>query len=261
MNKKQYFLESLIEAYIKAAEPIGSNRLKNMCDMNYSTATIRSYFKLLVEEGALTQEHISSGRSPTICSLKQYWTNRLNFDLDEIFLKKVEKYAKMLGVTVFIKRKAQDTLKRVLNIEDSYIILKFENFYISTEYNSLLYKFLKSLENLTINEILKISKDIGANRLYNKLLLKNSTDRFDIFNLKQFLKVCLDFDIKDRDIRKFLNGSILDDITQGLYFEQLLPRGFIGVCHNTKQKNEHIDMLVVGKLAKDYEYFYKEITV
>ncbi len=261
MKKKQYLLDMLIQAYIKADEPIGSSKLKDMFDIEYSPASIRSYFKLLADDGALVQEHISSGRVPTVYSLKQYWQDKLTFDLQDICLETTKRCATDMGITVFVKRKANDTLKKVLDIEQNYIILKFENFYILTEYNQLLYKFLISLENLTIDDILKISKDIGANRLYNKLLLKNSTDRFDIYNLKQFLKVCLKFDMPDKNIKNFLNGSVLDDTRAGLYFETILPHGYIGVCHNAKQQNEDINMLVVGELSKDYDYFYKEITI
>ena len=71
IDKKEFLLQSIIKAYIEHLEPIGSKELKSMYDLDYSTATIRGYFKKLGDEGFLAQEHISSGRTPTNEALKQ----------------------------------------------------------------------------------------------------------------------------------------------------------------------------------------------
>ena len=64
-SKKDILLEQVIVQYLKSKEPIGSESLKASCRMGVSSATIRNYFKVLVQEGWLAQPHISSGRIPT----------------------------------------------------------------------------------------------------------------------------------------------------------------------------------------------------
>ena len=83
-DKKSFLLDSIIRAYIEHSEPIGSKQLKSMYNLTYSSATIRGYFKKLGEEGYLIQEHSSSGRRPTIETLKNYWGKNLKFDLPKI---------------------------------------------------------------------------------------------------------------------------------------------------------------------------------
>ena len=91
LDKKEFLLQSIIKAYIEHLEPIGSTQLKSMYDLEYSTATIRGYFKKLVDEGFLAQEHISSGRTPTNEALKQYWIDRLNFSLGGVNIKAIDR--------------------------------------------------------------------------------------------------------------------------------------------------------------------------
>ncbi|MEN8717915.1 MAG: heat-shock protein, partial [Sulfurovum sp.] len=104
IDKKEFLLHSIIKAYIKNLEPIGSSQLKSMYDISYSPATIRGYFKKLGDEGYLAQEHISSGRTPTIDALKEYWDKRLNLKLDNVNKEALEYFAKEIGVSVFIKK-------------------------------------------------------------------------------------------------------------------------------------------------------------
>jgi len=96
INKKEFLLQSIIQAYIKELEPIGSSALKNMYGITYSPASIRGYFKKLGDEGYLAQEHASSGRTPTTEALKEYWANRLNIKLTDIDYDKLEKIADWL---------------------------------------------------------------------------------------------------------------------------------------------------------------------
>jgi heat-inducible transcriptional repressor len=259
MTKKDFLLQSIIQAYINSREPIGSTALKDMYNITYSPATIRGYFKKLGDEGYLAQEHISSGRTPTIEALKEYWQKRLNFKLSYIDYEMVEFLAKELGLTVFIKQQLNDKLKRILNIENLYMILQFDTFTITVKYNAPLYRFLEDMIELEPIAIMRISKEVGATQLYDELVKVISSTAKNIINIKQFLKMAIDTNLDDTIINKFLNGEILNDISEGIYFEELLPSGFIGINHSTKVINTDINMFVVGHLSKDYEYFYKRI--
>ena len=260
IGKKEFLLQSIIKAYIENCEPIGSTQLKSMYDITYSPATIRGYFKKLGEEGYLAQEHVSSGRTPTIEALKQYWTSKLNFDLDSVNLQAIQYYASQVGVSVFIKKEKSDTLQNVLNVEDKYMILEFSSFAINVKFSDALFRFLQDMLGVSLIDILKISKNVGANEIYESINQTLQNSDFDIFNYKEFLNLALNYNFDELTINSFLKGQILDQLKEGLYFEDFLPLDYIGICHQCKIDNEDVKMLVIGELPKDYEYFYKKIT-
>lgn len=259
IDKKEFLLQSIIKAYIEHLEPIGSSQLKTMYDITYSPATIRGYFKKLGDEGYLAQEHISSGRTPTIEALKEFWVNRLNVKLDFVNLDTVKYMATQIGVTVFIKEQKADTLQNILNVDDKYMILEFDSFSITIKYSSALHRFLQDMIGLDINHIVKISKQVGAYELYEQISSYLQNSSFNIENSKEFLKLALSFDLDEYRINSFLKGEIMDKCEENIYFEDLLPVGYIGICHNCKINGQDSKMLVIGELSKNYEYFYERI--
>jgi heat-inducible transcriptional repressor len=276
-DKKSFLLDSIIKAYIEHSEPIGSKQLKSMYNLTYSSATIRGYFKKLGEEGYLIQEHSSSGRRPTIETLKNYWGKNLKFDLPKINFDKLNNLAYKMGLTVFIKQQTTDTLHRVLNVENIYMILEFyktkslnqnSNFSLTTtdecyavtiKFNSAFYKFLTDMRGLTFDEILDISKQVGANHLHSELSKYVQNNIFEIVNSKNFLEMAIKYDFDEKDINMFIQGDIMLKLEQGVYLDSLLPNDYIAICHDTKVAENDIKILVIGKLSKDYEYFYKGI--
>ena len=260
IDKKEFLLQYIIKAYIEHLEPIGSTQLKSMYDITYSPATIRGYFKKLGEEGYLAQEHISSGRTPTTEALKQYWQSKLNLKLKGLNLRALEYFASEIGLSVFIKKEKSDVLKNILNVENKYMILEFSSFAISVKYSDALYRFLNDMIGLDLKDITKVSKDVGAYEVYESINQTLQNSDFQIFNYKEFLNLALNYDFDEYTINSFLKGQILDELTEGLYFDKLLPANYIGICNYCKINNEDVKMLVIGELPKDYEYFYEKIT-
>ena len=78
MDKKKIVLFGLIDLYIKAGKPIGSNTLRANGFECFSSATIRNYFSDLEKLGYLTQQHSSGGRIPTTLAYREYVNNFLN---------------------------------------------------------------------------------------------------------------------------------------------------------------------------------------
>lgn len=260
MDKKEFLLQSIIKAYIEHSEPIGSTQLKSMYDITFSPATIRGYFKKLGDEGYLAQEHISSGRTPTSEALKQYWERKLDFEIKGINLQALEYFATKIGLSVFIKKDKSDILQNIINVENKYMILEFSSFAVSVKYYDALHRFLNDMVGLHLKDILKISKDVGAYELYETINQTLQNTDLKIFNCKEFLSLALNYDFDEFTINQFLKGQILDNLQEGLYFEELLPMNYMGVCHSSMIDNEDVKMLVVGELPKNYEYFYKKIT-
>jgi heat-inducible transcriptional repressor len=249
-----------------------------MFDITYSPATIRGYFKKLGDEGYLVQEHISSGRIPTTNALEEYWQQRLNFELSNIDYNKMINLAHKLGLTVFVKQHTTDTLHRVLNVDNIYMILEFyktspldnskfaltttdDSYAVTIKYNSAFYKFLVDMVGRTFDDILDISLQVGARHLYTQLSGYLQNNIFEIINTKKFLHLAVKYDLGEKELNFFLQGDIMVKLEQGVYLDELLPKGQIGICHNTKANGTDLKILVVGSLTKDLEYFYKGIAI
>lgn len=174
-------------------------------------------------------------------------------------IKAIEFLANKIGVTVFLKKEKSDILQNIINVENRYIILEFTTFVVNIKFNPALYKFLSDFLQSSLKDILKISKDVGAYELYSSINYTLQSSDFDIFNYKEFLSLALNFDFDEFTINKFLKGTILDELKEGLYFDGFLPQSYIGVCKFCKINNEDYKMFVVGELSKDYEYFFEQI--
>lgn len=65
-------LRSVIEEFIKSAEPVGSDTIDRRFNIGVSPATIRNEMVQLTKQGYLKKAHSSSGRVPTPQALKLY---------------------------------------------------------------------------------------------------------------------------------------------------------------------------------------------
>jgi len=261
VDKKEFLLRSIIKAYIDHLEPIGSSQLKSMYDIAYSPATIRGYFRKLAQEGFLDQEHVSSGRTPTTEALRQYWQKKLIFKLDYINEEVIDHLANSIGLSVFIQEQKSDVLKDILNVEDKYMILEFSSFEITIKFSNALHRFLNDMLGLELLHIVNISKQVGAFEIYEKVNQYLRNKDFHIYNTKEFFSLALRYDFNEKRIHSFLKGKILDSIEEGLYFDTIVPEGYIAICHQCKIENTDTKMLVIGQLSKDYEYFYSKINI
>lgn len=70
--RQTQILKSVIDDYIKAAEPVGSANLEKKHDLGISPATIRKEMKDLTDLDYLRQPHTSAGRVPTPKAMKFY---------------------------------------------------------------------------------------------------------------------------------------------------------------------------------------------
>ncbi|HAV78982.1 MAG TPA: heat-inducible transcription repressor HrcA [Anaerolineae bacterium] len=64
-ERQKTLLLLIIRDYIESAQPIGSKRLAEHYNINFSSATIRNEMAALAEMGYLRQPHTSAGRVPT----------------------------------------------------------------------------------------------------------------------------------------------------------------------------------------------------
>ena len=71
-ERKKKVLRSVVDLYIRTAEPVGSKAIAELPDMKYSSATIRNEMAALTELGYLEQPHTSAGRIPSAAGYRLY---------------------------------------------------------------------------------------------------------------------------------------------------------------------------------------------
>ena len=70
--RKKQVLRSVVDLYIRTAEPVGSKAITELPDMKYSSATIRNEMADLTAMGYLEQPHTSAGRIPSAAGYRLY---------------------------------------------------------------------------------------------------------------------------------------------------------------------------------------------
>ena len=71
-ERKKKVLRSVVDLYIRTAEPVGSKAITELPDMKYSSATIRNEMADLTAMGYLEQPHTSAGRIPSAAGYRLY---------------------------------------------------------------------------------------------------------------------------------------------------------------------------------------------
>ena len=71
-ERKKKVLRSVVDLYIRTAEPVGSKAITELPDMHYSSATIRNEMADLTAMGYLEQPHTSAGRVPSAAGYRLY---------------------------------------------------------------------------------------------------------------------------------------------------------------------------------------------
>lgn len=71
-DRKKKVLRSVVDLYIRTAEPVGSKAVTELPDMKFSSATIRNEMADLTAMGYLEQPHTSAGRIPSAAGYRLY---------------------------------------------------------------------------------------------------------------------------------------------------------------------------------------------
>lgn len=256
INKRDFILDSIIKAYLEGNEPIGSNELCMRMNETIPPSTIRVYFKKLSNEGSITQLHVSGGRIPTTSAMSYYWKNRLNFDEilvinDRDFL---DANVKNFGIYCLVYESCEQILRDVINYRNKFIILEFEFDEIVLKFDARVQNLLFNLIGVSMSELEKISQQIGANSLRNKLreiryskilFRQNELVLFEIFH--------------DERLKLLLEPSADEIMKQNLNYEPLFDEGFMGIKRNIIFENQNSTMICVGSIYNDYDKFFENL--
>ena len=185
-DRKKKVLRSVVDLYIRTAEPVGSKALTELPDMQCSSATIRNEMADLTAMGYLEQPHTSAGRIPSAAGYRLYVDElmadyRLSLDetrsistaIEEKMQqvdKMVEKVAKLVSQATdlpaisFSSRRGGATVRRfdlilagqgsvilVIMLSDDQVVNKLIKLPVYVEEQDL--KVLSALMNATMTEL------------------------------------------------------------------------------------------------------------
>ena len=106
-ERKKKVLRSVVDLYIRTAEPVGSKAISSLPDMNYSSATIRNEMAALTDLGYLEQPHTSAGRIPSAAGYRLY--------VDELMMD----YSLSIDETKSINRSLEEKMQRIDRMVES----------------------------------------------------------------------------------------------------------------------------------------------
>ena len=185
-ERKKKVLRSVVDLYIRTAEPVGSKAITALPDMKYSSATIRNEMADLTSMGYLEQPHTSAGRIPSAAGYRLYVdelmadyrlsmdeTKSINIAIEEKMQrvdKMVEKVAKLVSQATDLpaismaSRSGDATVKRfeliqagagsfilVVMLSNDEVVNKLIKLPLNVEENDL--KLLSALLNATMTQL------------------------------------------------------------------------------------------------------------
>lgn len=268
MSKKELLLSHVIMEYLQHREPIGSESLRVLLDTKISSATIRNYFKALAHEGLLFQPHISSGRIPTESALKMYWTHEIK-TRNPFILKSMESVQEACFEYDIFCALSFEKDNRLLEVKCVHtgldagsesgrkLMIVFENIGIVLPFSSTLERFLLELKGLELRDVRKIAYQVRALDLLNALQLVQDRElqRFHVGSLTQAYHHNRD----DSGLYALLDGSMFDRLENGIYYEEVAPKGYMIIAQDIEIAEKKARMLCVGALDRNYTQFYKSI--
>jgi len=255
VSKRDLILDSIIKAYLEENLPIGSSELGLRMPGEIPASTIRVYFKKLSQEGVLTQLHVSGGRVPTDEAMKQYWNNRLRLDQPLKLGDGLKESVDAFGVYCLVLTDAVLQLQEIVNVENRYLLLLFGEEEIVLHYSAPLERFLKSLLGATPKDLEHIGGQVGLHELRQKagrvkeakvLFKRGEMSVYEMAKAQGNPNV----------FRLFLDASFPDTLTEGLFFEDLVPEGYLAIKQKALYQGENAHLFCLGGLYTDFERFF-----
>jgi len=258
--KKRYeeILETVVKIFLQTHEPISSVMLKEELPFDIAPATIRYYFNKMVEQGELTQLHKSSGRIPTEQTMKMYWRKHLR-DIEPLYTQKKDltKKAQEEDLYILLKPLKDNELRAIERVVGKYLILIFDDDEYVVRYHSHIESFLKDLIGYDISEIKQILYDVGMISLYHKMKAKNDEEIIAI-NTEAIIKAAgKESSWGKRYVKAFLEGDVVEQLSTGLHFDSLLPKGFMALKTEAIIDECKTEMLCIGAIDHNFNKIFK----
>ena len=166
-ERKKKVLRSVVDLYIRTAEPVGSKAITELPDMKYSSATIRNEMADLTALGYLEQPHPSAGRIPSAAGYRLYVDElmadyRLSIDetksINTAIEEKMQRVDKMVEKVAKLVSQATDLPAiSVASRHGSATVKRFE--LILAGQNSVILVVMLSSDEV-VNKLIKLPLDV-----------------------------------------------------------------------------------------------------
>ena len=181
-ERKKKVLRSIVDLYIRTAEPVGSKAIAELPDMNYSSATIRNEMAELTTLGYLEQPHTSAGRIPSPAGYRLYVDElmadyRLSMDeahsINSAIEEKMQRVDKMVEKVARLVSQATDLPAiSVASRQGGATVKRFE--LIQAGPGSIILVVMLSSDEV-VNKLIKLPVQVGEAELKLLSALLNAT--------------------------------------------------------------------------------------
>ena len=181
-ERKKKVLRSIVDLYIRTAEPVGSKAIAELPDMNYSSATIRNEMAELTTLGYLEQPHTSAGRIPSPAGYRLYVDElmadyRLSMDeahsINSAIEEKMQRVDKMVEKVARLVSQATDLPAiSVASRQGGATVKRFE--LIQAGPGSIILVVMLSSDEV-VNKLIKLPVQVGETELKLLSALLNAT--------------------------------------------------------------------------------------
>ena len=181
-ERKKKVLRSVVDLYIRTAEPVGSKAIAQLPDMNYSSATIRNEMADLTTMGYLEQPHTSAGRIPSAAGYRLYVDElmtdyRLTMDetrsINSAIEEKMQRVDKMVERVAKLVSQATDLPAISMASRHGQFSIKRFDLIMAGSGNFILVMMLSTDE--VVNKLIKLPLNVDENDLKVLSALLNAT--------------------------------------------------------------------------------------
>lgn len=253
-TKYKTILDTMIDVYLETGGPVSSMAVAEKLPFEISSAAIRYYFQKMTERNELTKRHKSSGRVPTAATLAGYWRRRVE-KLTELFAEDPENLFDRYRLYCVIKPFETNRLVEVDVFRGRYVVALFEKGEFIVPHSEALERYLKELVGYRIDEVRWLLKSVGMTMLALKMGVEADRE-IRVYGVPVLMYAGLnDPEWGRKRLCSFMEGWVINDLQNGLYFEPVAPRGHLALQFDIKKHSEKIRILCVGPLDRNYELF------
>jgi len=171
-ERKKKVLRSIVDLYIRTAEPVGSKAIAELPDINYSSATIRNEMADLTTMGYLEQPHTSAGRIPSAAGYRLYVDElmadyRLSMDetrsINSAIEEKMQRVDKLVERVAKLVSQATDLPAISMASRQGQITVKRYDLIMAGSGSFILVVMLSTDE--VVNKLIKLPLDVEENDL------------------------------------------------------------------------------------------------
>lgn len=258
IDKKSIILKCVISEYIKTTAPVGSEHLQSVIGFEISSATIRNYFKQMVEEGILVQFHISGGRVPSSHALKQFWSERLA-SISTVTIQKpnlLEEASREYKIASIVRIDESDRLLGSYMAGGKFVVAEFERGEVLLRGDGNTKKFLDEMLGLEPSQIKELASHYGVFEVAEKMVEYISQKEAKVANKEELLEIGRsDNEWAKEKMELFLDGSAASKVGSGIYFRHIVPEGFMAVKSEATIGQKRGEILCIGHLSRDFNGF------